>query len=293
MVEKIKEKESAVGVVPAAVPSKMASDGKKTFVGFIKKNFYYFLVVVISVLFIIKGLTTLELTHRSVLEVLGDCVLSIVFAVMISNLFRCAGLRAGEQSEEYKNALEEYRNEAEKAGKHINDLPKWCEEYSKNAYKAQMSSLLLPTCLTYEQFVNGEYDEEKMSDFQKSVLKRAKDTEMTVLTAESLMSGDLDDDKPKGKKKATKSGFLTSTALSDVVLKAVFSVLFGVFTLPPITEWDWASAVWACLQVAVFIAAGLIAYFDAQNFVNESLREKIVDKTTKLKQFNVKENKDV
>ncbi len=219
------------------------------------------------------------------MEIIGDSLLTIVFAILMARLMEEKGLVVGEQSGNYTRAINAYRVMESRAGKHIKKMDAWCETYSKKEYEKTLTTMLYPLGITYEQYVNGEYDEGKFSKNQMHQLHKIKRTMMYVYTTEELMSGDLDYIGNGKYLKASKKKYRRRSAVSDLGSKIALSLIFGVLTLPPLAQWDWAGAIWKLFETVVIFGFSVVKYFNAYTFVDEDLVTKVVCKTTILKRF--------
>lgn len=252
---------------------------------FVKKNIYDIIIVLVCLVYIVKGLADIQKSGKTVIEILGGGFISLLFAFTISRLLEGKGLLRGGQTNEYLSALEEYREQVKKTQPYITELEKWCAEHNDRAYREQVSIMILPAGLSYEKFIARDYDTDKFSKEQLACVKKAQKLEIHKLTTEELMSGDLECDKNKDYSKISKRKYVKRSTRKDLVSKLIISLIFGYYTLPPLTAWNWSGVLWSLLQTIAFVALGVMKYLDAYNFVNEDIREKVIDKTNKLKQF--------
>ncbi|MBQ3019147.1 MAG: hypothetical protein IJD77_00990 [Clostridia bacterium] len=267
-----------------------ADDGVKfsdKLTAFLKNNVYDIAIVLICVARIVFGLAEIEKTGNTIGGIIGDSAITLVFAIVLSRLLEGKGFLAGETTDSYKKALEDYQHAARSAGTYITRLDKWCKEYSEKEYKAKITTMLLPLGLSYEQFIENEYDEEKFSDVQKKHLAKVKHAKVPHYTTQGLMSGDLEINKEIDYSKTTKRNYIKKSTRSDFGTKTVLAVIFGYFTLPPMMQWNWAGALWALIHTVITLGLSIMKYFSAYNFINDEMRAKLVDKTSKLTQFVV------
>lgn len=254
---------------------------------FLKSNIYDIAIFLVCAARIIFGLAEIVKTGNTISGIIGDSAVTLVFAIVVSRLLEGKGFIAGENTDTYKRALEEYREIKVRAGKYIVHLDKWCEEYSKKEYKAKVTTMLLPIGLTYEQFIANEYDESKFTDQQKKLLLKVKTAKVPHYTTQGLMSGDLELDRNIDYEKTTKSNYIKKSTKSDLATKALLAIIFGYFTLPPIMSWNWSGALWALIHTIITLGLSIMKYFSAYNFINDEMRAKLVDKTGKLTQFEI------
>ena len=89
---------------------------------FIKKNLYEIAVVLVCVVRVVIGIAPIGLSGKSVVEIVGDSLLTIVFAILMARLMEEKGLVVGEQSDNYTRAIKAYRVIESRAGKHIKKM---------------------------------------------------------------------------------------------------------------------------------------------------------------------------
>lgn len=257
---------------------------------FIRKNIFDIAIVIICLARVVFGLAEIQKTGKTVAGIIADGAITLVFSVTLSRLLEGKGLIAGERGKEYQEALERYKAKRDEAGKWIGKLDDWCSNYTEEHYQAKIRTLLLPLGLTYEQYVKKEYDETLFTDDQKKHYAKLKKAKVQRITTANLMSGELESDVEIDYDKATKKEYIKRSTKGDLLSKIILSVVFGYFTLPPITQWNWAGAVWALLHTSLILGLSIVKYFNAYNFVNEDLRAKLVDKTHKLNLFIKEQN---
>lgn len=252
---------------------------------FFKKNLYEIAVVLVCVVRVVVGIAQIGLSGKSVIEIIGDSLLTIVFAVLMARLLEEKGLVVGEQGKNYTRAIEEYRIMEQRAGAHIKEMDSWCETYSKEEYAKTLTTMLYQLGITYNQYVAGDYDESKFSKNQLHQLHKIKRTMMYVYTTEELMSGDIDYVGNGKCLKASKKKYRRRSAVSDLGTKIALALIFGLLTLPPLTQWDWSGMIWKLFETVVLFGFSVVKYFSAYTFVDEDLVAKVVCKTTILKRF--------
>ncbi len=252
---------------------------------FLKKNLYEIAVVLVCFVRVIVGISDVQLSGKTLIEIVGDSILTIVFAILLARLLEEKGLSVGEQSEKYKSAIKSYRKTEERAGEYIKRLDKWCEWYSSEEYKNTITTMLYPLGISYEQYVKGEYDESRFSKGQLRQLHKVKRLKMYVYTTEELMSGELDRVENHKCLKASKKKYRRRSAVADLGSKVVLAMVFGLLTLPPIAAWNWTGVIWKLFETVVLVAFAVVKYFNAYTFVDEDLTAKVIRKTVILNKF--------
>lgn len=253
---------------------------------FIRGNVYEIVIVFVCLAFMLKGVADIEKTGSSIVEILGNGFITLLFSMSLSRLLEGKGFYSGERSDEYKEALKEYKEERNKAGNHIKEMDAWCAEWTKQNRMDTLSVKLYPFGISYEDFIHNTYDTGKFTDGQIKQLNALKKLKTMELTTEQLMSGDFDGEKPIDYKKATQAYYAKKSTRNDLLSKVILSVTIGYYTLSPFQQWNWSGFAWVFLQTVLILGLSVPKYFNAYAFVNGEIRAKVIDKTNKLRQFN-------
>ena len=262
------------------------TDLQQRFFGFIRKNVYEIVIVFVCFAFMLKGVADIQKTGASLVEILGNGFITLLFSMSLCRLLEGKGFLSGEQSTEYKKALEEYEVEAKKAGTHIKELDAWCSRWTKTNHKEVLSVKLYPFGISYDDFINNTYDTTKLTEQQVKQLNSLKKLKTMELTTEQLMSGDFDSEKPIDYKKTTKKNYAKKSTRNDLLSKVILSLTLGYYVLSPFQQWNWSGFAWVFLQTVLILGLSIPKYFNAYSFVNGDIRAKVIDKTNKLRQFN-------
>jgi hypothetical protein len=262
------------------------TDIQKKFFGFIRRNVYEIVILFLCLAFMLKGVADIEKTGASVVEILGNGFVTLLFSISLCRLLEGKGFFAGEQSDDYKEALEEYKEERKKAGNYIKEMDEWCAKWTKKNHRDVLAVKLYPFGLSYEDFILNNYDTSKYTEQQLKQLNALKKLKTMELTTDQLMSGDFDSAKQIDYKKTTKNNYAKKSLRNDLLSKTVISVTLGYYMLSPFQEWNWSGFAWVFLQTMLILGISIFKYFDAYSYVNGDIRAKVIDKTHKLRQFN-------
>ena len=250
---------------------------------FIAKNIYDIVIVLVCIAFMLKGVADIEKTGATVIEILGNGFVTMLFSMSICRLLEGKGLMAGEQTEEYNSALKEYAEEAKKAGPYIKEMDKWCGKWTIKNRIDTITVKLYPYGINYEDFMARRYDTSKYTEKQLKQLENLREMPTIVLTTEMLMSGDFDSEKAIDYAKVTKQNYTKKSTRNDFASKVVLSLTLGYYTLAPIAQWNWSGFAWVFLQTVLILGLSMQKYFNAFGFVNGDIRAKVIDKTNKLR----------
>jgi hypothetical protein len=253
---------------------------------FLRNNIYEIVIVLVCAAFMLKGVTDIEKTGASPIEILGNAFITLLFSMSLCRLLEGKGFMSGEASTEYKRALVAYEHAAKSAGSHIKEMEAWCAKWTKQNHESVVSVKLYPFGITYKDFMNGNYDVSKYTKKELKMLESLRTYKTMELTTDQLMSGDFDSEKPIDYKKATKRNYSKKSVRNDSVSKVILSVTLGYYTLPPFDTWRWEGFAWVFLQTVLILGLSVFKYFNAYGFVTGDIRAKVIDKTNKLRQFN-------
>lgn len=261
-------------------------DVRKKVFTFIRGNVHEIVIALVCLAFMLKGVADIQKTGATIVEIIGNGFITLLFSLSICRLLESKGFMSGEQAKEYKQALKEYYEERKKAGKRIKSMDKWCADWTKQNHKEVLSVKLYTYGISYEDFISRTYNEEKLSQEQINGLNGLRKLKTMELTTEQLMSGEFDSDKPIDFKKVTKKNYAKKSTRVDLLSKIVLSLTLGYYTLSPFQQWNWSGFAWVFLQTALILGISITKYFNAYAFIVGDICAKVVDKTNKLRQFN-------
>lgn len=259
---------------------------QQKFFSFIRRNVYEIIIVFVCLAFMLKGVADIQKTGASVVEIIGNGFITLLFSMSLCRLLEGKGFFAGEQSAEYKEALEEYKEERKKAGNHIKEMDEWCAKWTKKNHRDVLAVKLYPFGLSYEDFILNNYEASKYTEQQLKQLNSLKKLKTMELTTDQLMSGDFDSAKQIDYKKTTKANYAKKSVRNDLISKTFVSLTLGYYVLSPFQQWNWSGFAWVFLQTMLILGISIFKYFDAYSYVNGDIRAKVIDKTHKLRQFN-------
>ena len=261
-------------------------DVKQRLSKFVRGNVYEIVIVLVCLAFMLKGVADIERTGATIVEILGNGFITLLFSMSLCRLLESKGYMSGEQAKTYKDALADYAEERKKAGESIKEMDSWCANWTKQNRKDVISVKLYPYGIEYDDFVNHNYDQAKFTAEQVRQLDGLRKLKTMELTTEQLMSGEFDSDKPIDYKKVTKRNHSKKSTRNDAVSKVLLSITLGYYTLSPFQQWNWSGFAWVFLQTVLILGLSISKYFNAYEFITGDMCAKIIDKTNKLRQFN-------
>ena len=261
-------------------------DMKQRLSKFVRGNVYEIVIVLVCLAFMLKGVADIERTGATIVEILGNGFITLLFSMSLCRLLESKGYMSGEQAKPYKDALADYAEERKKAGASIKEMDSWCANWTKQNRKDVISVKLYPYGIEYDDFVKRNYNQAKFTAEQVKQLDGLRKLKTMELTTEQLMSGEFDSDKPIDYKKVTKRNHSKKSTRNDAVSKVLLSITLGYYTLSPFQQWNWSGFAWVFLQTVLILGLSISKYFNAYEFITGDMCAKIIDKTNKLRQFN-------
>ena len=107
-------------------------DTKQRIYKFISRNVYELVIGLVCLAFMLKGVADIQKTGATMVEILGNGFITLLFSLSICRLLEGKGFMAGEQSIEYKQVMAEYYEERKKAGLSQQELAKMIQCLSNN-----------------------------------------------------------------------------------------------------------------------------------------------------------------
>ena len=126
----------------------MKRDLKKFFF----KNIGLFLIAAVSVLYIVKGLYTLEESGRTVIQILGDGILSATVGALICMLMRQTGVSYGNDDTEIVKARSFHARLIDKASARAELLDSFCQRENSETKCAIRQRILSSAGLKYSDY---------------------------------------------------------------------------------------------------------------------------------------------
>ncbi len=266
---------------------------------FFFKNIGIFLIAAVSVLYIIKGLYTLEESGRTILQILGDGILSSSVGFIIGILMRQTGISYGNDDTELIKARSFHARLLDKASEHIELLDDFCVEESLAARRTVRQRYLSACGLKYSdcfsedgapkdliiRVKDGKTREERaILRKKKRALARAIRLRTTPLTPASLSVDESKGDDPFNFGR-TQGEYLAKRIGRDVLSKIAFGLIFGYYAIRLTDGAGMEDVLWASFQIAVYLIFGASQMIQAYMFVKTEIYSRIMRKTDMLQKF--------
>jgi hypothetical protein len=90
----------------------------------------------------------------------------------------------------------------------------------------------------------------------------------------------------KSVKDETIVSFQTQESFKTGFLKVMNSVIFGIYSIQLMQDFNWAAVIWKMLEVSVWMGFGYMSFFTNYDFVIEKYRKQIISKINLIVKFN-------
>ena len=279
----------------------------------IYKNAGYVVVVLISFVYVASSLINISRSGKSVYEIVGTGVLSLILGVLINGIFRSMGVQKGDCDERTlaTNAL--HGRTIEEIIPYIDKLDDFCEMENKRALKTVRTRILAREGLKYSDYFDDEgnpinakfkmqnaklaphpsptatpsptgegyvVDRAKRKAYKRALRVRIKPLLSSNLTSDGVKATDPFD---FGR---SKKSYTTRRSASDVIIKLLMALIFGYFGVT-LSEPNVASIIWNSLQIILYISSGIIQMYSSYSWVVDDYRASIIKKIDYLQKFKI------
>ena len=267
---------------------------------FFKQNVGYFVVALVSAVYIATAFITIDETGKTIGEIVADTAIVFFLGFFINRVFDLQGMMNGDRDERVQMAIVTHGETVVKISPYIDKLDDWCKLKNEENLKVQRTRVLASEGMRYEDYFNEDGsakdfkpDEEKLKNktLRKTekarirCFKKALHLKLTPITAGALTSegGKKQDPYNFGR---TKGQYETQTSVRDIITKICIAGIFGYYGVRLIQDFNYATLIWNGLQVAIFLIMGCIKMYNSFMFVTGEYRTRIVNKTNNLEMFH-------
>lgn len=267
---------------------------------FFKQNIGYFIVALVSIVYIATAFITVDETGKTIGEIIADTAVVFFLGLFINRVFDLQGMMNGDRDERVQMAIVTHGETVVKISPYIDRLDEWCKLKNEENLKVQRTRVLASEGMRYEDYFDEDGsakdfkpDEEKLKNktLRKTekarirCFKKALHLKLTPITAGALTSegGKKQDPYNFGR---TKGQYETQTSVRDIITKICIAGIFGYYGVRLIQDFNYATLIWNGLQVAIFLIMGCIKMYNSFMFVTGEYRTRIVNKTNNLEMFH-------
>ena len=266
---------------------------------FFIQNVGYFVVALVSAVYIATAFITIDETGKTIGEIVADTAIVFFLGFFINRVFDLQGMMNGDRDERVQTAIAVHGETVVKISPYIDRLDDWCNIKNKENLKLQRTKILTSEGMKYDDYFNEDGsakefipNEEKLKNkllrkTEKAKIrcfKRVLHLKLTPLSAGGLTSegGRHQDPYNFGR---TKQQYETRASIKDILSKVAIAAIFGYYGVRLIQDFSYANLIWNGLQVAIFILMGCIKMYNSFIFVTDEFRGRVVKKTNNLEMF--------
>lgn len=267
---------------------------KKSVGEVVRENLQKIVIVIVSLIYIVQGLFTLQTKNATILDILGSIAISVVVGVIISASLNSMGVKDGRKSNAFIQSIKTYGETKEKATEYFDKLQAWCDYKNTIELEAKRKEVIQNAGLKWKLYKVGYYEKNTPKQAEQvTAIDKAKHMKIEHLTPNQLLS-DLPNSKLMKKRFGEdEHGFQVRNFFSDLVSRIGVGVVCGMFGLAPLITEDnvqekLANMLWNTMQISMWITIGLTKYASAKAFIeNEYRQTHIIQKTELLNEFIV------
>ena len=263
---------------------------KSNFAEMFYKNAGYVVVVLISFVYVASSLVNISRSGKSVYEIVGTGVLSLILGVLINGIFRSMGVQKGDSDERTLATNQLHAKSIEEILPYIDRLDEFCEAENARALRAVRARILAREGMKYSDYfddegnlINENVPQEKL---KKKAYKKALRVRLKPLLSSNLTSDGVKATNPFDFGRSKKS-YTTRRSASDVVIKLLMAVIFGYFGVTLSSDVNFASIIWNSLQIVLYITGGVIQMYSSYSWVVDDYRSSIIKKIDYLQKFKI------
>ena len=275
-----------------------STKNKKKLGDILKDEIQKIIIIIVSIIYILQGVFSLETKETTVLDILGNIGLSIIIGITIANCLRGMGIKDGRNDEAFIASMKAYGMAKERATQYFDKLSSWCHYKNEQELEFKKRDIIQSCGLSWKGFKSGYYDKhlDKLTEEQQKALEQAKKCRIAKLVSEELLSDFPKCDKRNINQKfgETQNDYKRRDAVTDGFTRIFTGVISGLYVLQPILNAETlANILWHTVQITIWLTIGVIKYYNAKSFMLDEYRQShIILKTEYLNEFVVTMEKD-
>ena len=288
-------------------------NGENKVKSFVKNNFLYFIIAFACVAYIAYGFINITESGKTIIEIVGQGAVIILFGYAITYLFSMQGMLSGDKKKEVADTNELHSKCVKEIDPKINLMDGWCEIQNANALKSVRRSILNAVGLSYDECfdedgivkpIEFDFKEKPSKDIGSNekykmelkkvkrynneqrararALRKAVRVKITLLTTDSITATNIKNKDPHnlGMDRRT---YQKMEASSGLLSKIIIAVVFSYFTVNFLFGYEYLIS--SLIQVGIFLLMGGIKWVQSYYFVIETLRKRTVRQINYIKRF--------
>lgn len=251
---------------------------------FMKKYVLDFLIALVILIFLFKDLIEIEKSGKTLVEIIANSIVNLIVGQLIKNLFAEKGTNAGFMSPSYVRMNKRYGEEIDKCDSKLDQLDDFCDKKNEQRIIKVQKHILRPARIKYEDFMTKEKYDVCKNKTQEKIWEKAMNVKIQMITPENLVS-ETDSRYEKGKKEESLKVHKAKNGAKGFIIAALLGVIFGYF-VPALNNNALAGLLWNLVQVAIWLAFGIITYYQEYRYITVDYSQRVLRKITYLVEFN-------
>lgn len=245
-------------------------------------------VVIVAIAYIFYQMITLEPTNVNPLVLLAQAVMGIICGVVIKQALGENGFSMGYNSETWQEEEKKYNSACDLANPYmerVDNFYMYEEIDKKKTYRRQhLQEVRLKYVDWFDKdgnYIGTEEHFKLLERRQKRVVRKCIRVRIYPLNLFSQYTISVDQNTHKeftDKKQRAKN-------ISSNTLSATIIAIIGVYFIPQMTGWNWASFISATMQVSMWILFGIVQLYTNYNFVVQDRVSVLKTKKELIKRF--------
>ena len=261
---------------------------KQNYTRYIKTFAMDIIVVLVALAYIFYQMVALEPTDVNPIVLIAQAFMGIICGVAIKQALGENGFSRGYNSKIWNDEEEKYNEACNSALPYMERVDNFyqCEEIEKK--RNYRRSHLQGVRLRYEDWFDdigyyiGTIDNyNKLDRKQKRVLNKCINVKIYVLNLFSQYNVNVDQDtKREATDKLQRGKNLTKNTISATLI-----AIIGVYFIPVLNKWSWASFASSTMQVTMWILFGILQLYTNFNFVTQDKVDLLKKKKEIIQRF--------
>ena len=255
---------------------------------YIKSLAMDFVVVIVAIAYIFYQMVTLKPTELNPLVLIAQSIMGIICGVVIKQALGENGFSRGYNSRIWNEEEEKYNSACNTANPYMERVDNFyqCEEIEKkrNYRRAKLQGIRLKYDQWFDNmgyYIGSVEEYNKLDRKQKRVLNKCIKVKIYPLNLFSQYSISNDQDTKQEVTDKVQRG----RNIAKNTISATLIAIIGVYFVPVLNSWSWASFFSSTLQVAMWVLFGVLQLYTNYNFVVQDKVSVMRKKKEDIKRF--------
>lgn len=245
-------------------------------------------VILVALAYIFYQMVTLEPTDLNPLVLVAQAIVSIICGVVIKQALGENGFSRGYTSKHWNDEEKLYNDACNAALPYMDKADNFYEyekiERKRNYRRQHLQEIRLRYNMWFDEdgnYIGTQEMYDKLDFKQKRVVLKCIKVRIYPLNLFSQYTISTDQDT---KKEPTIKGQRVKNTTSNTVTATVIAII-GVYFMPMLNNWSWASFISATMQVTLWVLFGILQLYTNYNFVVQDLVSVLRRKKEEIKRF--------